>query len=352
MRVWLQNPFDNLPEEGYRKQRYRLMADAFMRAGHEAVLFTSDFSHANKRPRRFVRGFDARPETVLVPTSPYRKNVSFSRVFSHLAYAVRWYRLAKARVAADGSAPDLLVVSMPTTSGAIAALRFARKFGVKTVLDIQDAWPETFYRLSPRPLAPLVRLALLPLRIAAQWAYRRADLVTGVCDRYRALCARGDYRRFYLGIEGVGSVPCRRFAAPRRYVYAGASGRSYDLSPWVKKVEADPSLSLDIASNGRVETECPRIVQHGYLDAEALKALFAECDTGIIPMADDSYVGVPNKFFDYAAAGLRIETTLGGECRTLCERWNAALAAGDVSSLVRELDAVAIYDSYVKFTGG
>ena len=38
MTVWIQNPFDNLPCEGYRKQRYWLMAEAFARAGHSVVL--------------------------------------------------------------------------------------------------------------------------------------------------------------------------------------------------------------------------------------------------------------------------------------------------------------------------
>ena len=51
MTVWIQNPFDNLPCEGYRKQRYWLMAEAFARAGHSVVLWTSDFSHGAKAPR-------------------------------------------------------------------------------------------------------------------------------------------------------------------------------------------------------------------------------------------------------------------------------------------------------------
>lgn len=34
MTVWIVNPFDNLPVEGYRPQRYWLMARAFARAGH------------------------------------------------------------------------------------------------------------------------------------------------------------------------------------------------------------------------------------------------------------------------------------------------------------------------------
>ena len=33
MRVWIVNPFDNLPLEGTRPQRYWLMARAFARAG-------------------------------------------------------------------------------------------------------------------------------------------------------------------------------------------------------------------------------------------------------------------------------------------------------------------------------
>ena len=54
MTVWIQNPFDNLPCEGYRKQRYWLMAEAFARAGHSVVLWTSDFSHGAKAPRQIL----------------------------------------------------------------------------------------------------------------------------------------------------------------------------------------------------------------------------------------------------------------------------------------------------------
>ena len=51
MRVWIENPFDNLPEEGFRPQRYWLMADAFSRAGHDTVLWTADFNHTTKARR-------------------------------------------------------------------------------------------------------------------------------------------------------------------------------------------------------------------------------------------------------------------------------------------------------------
>jgi len=54
--IWIANPFDNLPPEGGRPQRYWLMARAFARAGHRVTLWTSDFSHARKAPRVLARG--------------------------------------------------------------------------------------------------------------------------------------------------------------------------------------------------------------------------------------------------------------------------------------------------------
>ena len=56
MKVWIECPFDNLPEEGYRKQRYRLMAEAFLSEGHEVVYWTTDFNHGTKARRRIENG--------------------------------------------------------------------------------------------------------------------------------------------------------------------------------------------------------------------------------------------------------------------------------------------------------
>ena len=76
MTVWIESPFDSLPVEGYRKQRYWLMAEAFVRAGHHVVYWTSDFSHATKAPRRFVGPVAPEAFAVrLIPTRPYRRNV-------------------------------------------------------------------------------------------------------------------------------------------------------------------------------------------------------------------------------------------------------------------------------------
>ena len=377
MTVWLQNPFDNLPTEGYRKQRYWMMAEAFVRAGHRVVLWTSDFNHTTKTKRAEKVAGVAKVEVRQVPTLPYRKNVGLERVKSHRDYAKVWERMALA----TGERPDLIVTSLPTISGAEAALRLGRKLGAKVVVDVQDAWPETFERLAPRGFRWLAHLALSGLRRRAQRVYRETDLVTGVCERYRALTGRNDYRRAYLGVEREENrrVEVERWrgdaATVVRLVYAGNLGVSYDLGTVIRGLG---EATLDIAGKGDEEAKWKRLVKelglegrvtfHGYLDERALHELMARCDIGVVPMRDDSFVGVPNKMCEYAAVGLRIVSSLGGESAELLRRYGcgATYAPGDVAAFAAavktagtcpreaayelakcEFDAVRIYDDYV-----
>ena len=374
MVVWIQNPFDNLPFEGYRKLRFWLMSEAFAAAGHDVVFWTGDFSHINKRPRPQPPA-DATPDfrLILLKTPPYAKNVSWARVRSHRAYAREWTAQAETAVAAgDLARPDVIIASLPTLSGAAAAIDLGKRFGARTVIDVMDAWPETFERLAPKVLRPLLRLALSPLRRQARRIYREADLVTGVCERYRELTERSDYHLAYHGIGDLASAPTPQ---PQPYgnrkvrlVYAGNLGRTYDLDTVLKAVEENHDFTLDIA--GRWERDVPdRVRAHGYLERGDLQKLLSCCDIGIIPMQADSWVGIPYKLCDYAQAGLRIVSSLGGESSAILKRYRCGVdyRTGDVASLTaairqairleagasremceREFDARTIYADYVR----
>ena len=350
MTVWIQNPFDNLPGEGFRKMRYALMAEAFVRAGHDVVVWTSDFSHATKRRRALSGGTQSGVEVRLVGTMPYSRNVSLRRVASHIAYARRFEREAMRAVAGGMARPSLVVTSFPTISAASASVRIARRLGAKSVVDVQDAWPETFERILPR-------WALAPLRAKARRVFVESDLVTGVCDRYRELTGRGDYRRAYLGIEPGErpEEPPHSRTGRKRIAYVGGVGRTYDLDTAKRAAE---SLGMDFVVAGGAN----------YLGRRELEEFLAGCDVGVIPMRDDSWVGLPNKLFDYAKAGLPVVSSLGGETAALLEKYacGATYRAGDATSLAEavrsalgcemlasrrmceaEFAAAPIYDAFV-----
>ena len=379
MVVWIQNPFDNLPTEGYRKQRYWLMCEAFARAGHQVVFWTSSFSHA-KKTMRFEKfeGFERfeKFEVRCIPTLPYPKNVCFARIQSHRAYAREWLRIALDNRTIEHSEqsniPSLIITSTPTLSAAAAALELGRKFGAKVVVDVMDAWPETFERLAPKGLRWLAKPFLLGMRRTARRVYREADLVTGVCERYRELTKRSDYYLAYHGIDLGLQSPVSSPRTPGetrkvRLVYAGNLGKTYDLETVMKAVEANGDFELDVAGFGNFHSDCSRVRFHGLLSEPDLQALLAQCDIGIVPMRADSWVGVPYKFCDYSKAGLAIVSSLGGESSALLGKYRCGVTyrAGDPSSLAAairkamtlrrgasrtmcadEFDATKIYDAY------
>ena len=407
MRVWIVNPFDNLPLEGNRPQRYWLMARAFARAGHDVVLWTSDFSHARKAKRVLdvertalnveraalnvegaalnVEGAGAQGgagfRLVLVPTPGYPRNICLRRVWSHRAFASRWLAMAEA-----DAAPDLIVGSLPPLALGAAVLRYVRGHaGVRFVADVQDAWPETFEQVVPRwTLAPLWRVAG---RI-----YRGADAVSGVAERYvelaRAYGATAPMAVFPLGIElrtGDRRAPKARGAGDGtiRLVYAGNMGKSYDLATLVGFVKGDGGVSLDLAGTGPDEArlralagDCPRIRFHGYLGEAELRDFLSDGDAGVIPMFDASCVGVPGKLADDLAAGLPVLNALHGETERLLADAGAGFSyrAGDAASLrdavarlraaaraalragaarlAAHFDADRVYGGYVRWTEG
>ena len=379
MKIWIHSPFDNLPQEGFRKQRYWLMAEAFAAAGHDVVYWTADFNHGTKAPRCLAGGFVSPPRIALRlgPTSGYERNVSLRRIWSHVLYARRLASAGAALVATDAvHRPDVVISATPTLGAARSAFRLARRYGATFVLDMQDAWPETFYRLLPRVCRPLGALLLAPMHACARRLYREADLVSGVSRRYGEIARRADFMLAYHGLA-CPDEPVEASAGngvPTRLAYAGNLGEGYDLETVLEAVVRDGRLTLDIAGKGPREPSLraqvtrlglsERVRFHGYLAAADLRALLDRCDVGIVPMRDDSWVGLPYKLGDYLAAGLKVVSSLHGECAELLERarLGSVYDFGSADSLLRalaslpggavrlpdELRAERIYPRYVE----
>lgn len=116
-----------------------------------------------------------------------------------------------------------------------------------------------------------------------------------------------------------------------KLVYIGNLGVTYDLKTVIEAVEKIEGAKLKIAGEG---VQAPLIAEKaaesngkieylGYLGKEKMEKLLSESDIGIIPMAPESCVGVPYKFADYAASGLAIVSSLGGESAALLKKYGA-----------------------------
>ena len=391
MNVWIVNPFDNLPLEGYRPMRFWLMSEAFRKAGHNVVYWTSDFSHANKKKRVLDSDVEVPFDIEILETEPYFKNVSLRRLMSHRKLAKTFLKVAREAIRAGRrKTPDLIIASSPPLGLVDASHTIASETGARVIVDIMDAWPETFERVVPRFL-------LWPLRRKARRNYLRAAAITTVADNYveiaRSYGFSKDIRRFYHGIT-KGDCPHSPFPVPQsphpstvtvplRIVYAGNMGRSYDLVTAVEAVrELSGMATLDIAGKGEQEEALKELVErkgikgvkfHGYLSEAELGELLERSDVGLVPMDPSSCVGIPYKLADYAKSSLAVVSSLGGESARLLNEYGAGVSYsfGNSASLVNavksilprldemrkassrmldeQFDASKIYDSYVDF---
>jgi glycosyltransferase involved in cell wall biosynthesis len=232
MNIWIINPFDQVPNETDVPLRYWALCRTFAQQGHKVIWWSSDFSHLTKSRRApcpETDGFAVR----LIETPPYTKNISFARLKNHKAFADGFYTEAMAELhRGELKAPDRIVVSLPPLGVAEQAFRirdYVREWesekvatykgrrddlepshlhtftpshlhtqpSCQVIVDIMDAWPETFYQALPKPLRKFLGPILLaPMHRSAKRAYAGADKISAVGQSYLELAQK------YLGQSG------------------------------------------------------------------------------------------------------------------------------------------------------
>lgn len=370
MIIWLVNPFDPLPGDPEQEGRYATLARLLAAKGHKVTWWTSTFSHRFKRPvdqQAITTACGAIGIEVRFLCAPaYHRNIGIRRLWNHWLLSEHFHKTAR-----DESAlPDVLVASMPPPMLLRQAVRFAKRCGAKTIVDIQDLWPETFHRLGPKPLRPFLQLVLLPWQKAACNTYKAADALVGVADAYisRAIDLAGPKKVtscIPLGIDltdfdnAAAKGVCSEFTKPDDelwFVYAGSLNLSYDcltLTRAFAKISKalNKPARLFITSRGELHTEVEKIIQQerlgnitltGFLDFPRWAYLLSQCDVGFNASFPQAMIYLPNKIFYYFAAGAAVLNTIPGQCSRIIRAGNCGLdyEAGDVNSCAKAIERI------------
>jgi glycosyltransferase involved in cell wall biosynthesis len=372
MIVWLVNPFDPLPGDPEQEGRYATLARLLTERGHKVVWWASSFSHRFKKPvnqqviRAKCKAIGIKVRFLSVPA--YHRNVGIGRLWNHWLLATHFRRVAET----ESTPPDVVIASLPPPMLARQAVRFTRKCAAKTIVDIQDLWPETFYRLAPKPVRPLLYAILFPWHKAACKAYRAADALVGVADAYvnRAVEMAGPNKTtacIPLGIDlvafdaAVAAGVCEEFTKPPGelwFVYAGSLNLSYDCLTVVRgfaraQKVLDRPTRLFVTSRGELRKDVERIIDTeglknvtltGFIDFHHWAYLLTQCDVGFNSSSPEAMIYLPNKIFYYFAAGLAVLNTIGGQCSWIIREGNCGLdyKAGNVDSCARTIKQIVV----------
>ena len=377
MHVWLVATYEPIVglDEGTRALRFGMLADALLVAGHSVTWWTSTFHHVQKR-NRFPADHDLRLpsglELRLLHGPGYQRNISFGRMRHNDVVAARF----RVRAAQATPRPDVILAALPTPNLAEAAVEYGRAHGVPVLVDARDQWPDIFVNPVPSALRPLARLALAQEFRRARRLFRAASGVTAVSESYLAwgLAYSGRSRgpndaAFSIGYPSPD--PAIDFEAPARAVrlrarlglppeallatFVGMFGQSYDVETLVEAARilharGDTRVRLVLAGDGdkRAALEqravgVPNVVFTGWLDQPDVWALLRDSAIGLVAYRADAPQSLPNKPYEFMAAGLALASSLRGELDQIIAAADNGVryAAGDAATLAGHLAALA-----------
>jgi glycosyltransferase involved in cell wall biosynthesis len=386
MHVWLIQTGEPLPSDpgAPRLLRTGLLAAELVRRGHRVTWWASTFRHSSKTQRadRDVEVPVADNYRLLLLHSPgYSSNVSLRRLVDHRILGRRWREWAQRE-----APPQLIQTGFPTIETAYEAVRYAQQRRLPCVIDARDMWPDIYVDAVPRPLRPLVRVALGADFRMTRSAFRHANAITahapGFVDwglryagRARSPLDRDFPFAYPVAAPGAAAIEAaEKFwrelgvsGAPEQFVvcFFGtfAARREVDIETVLqaaRQLASVPQLKLVLCGAGpaaghyaALAKDLGNLVMPGWVDFPQIWTLMRRSRAGLLPYlpSPDFLASMPNKSIEYLSAGLPIVTSLQGGylervlraagCGFFYEGGNAGSLAATIRDLMRDAAGLA-----------
>jgi glycosyltransferase involved in cell wall biosynthesis len=325
------------------------MGDVLALAGHTVIWWTSNFSHHFKSFRsqdwkdiEVQERFKIR----LVPTPGYQKNISLLRVIRDIYFAQRAFLFGKKILA-----PDCIISAEPPLFSGTASQKLANYHRCPIIFDQMDLWPELFESIFGSVCRPLIHILLYPIYLHRKKFYNKCEGIIALAQPNLDLALREAPRLkdcpheiVYNGIDVQAFRAQMQLPLPKSIqltqkrnneiwaVFAGSLGPTYDIATMLKAASWCERRKLPIrfiiAGDGPLKgivessilTKPHGLVSYiGKLSPLHLPRLYEMCDIGLSTYTWRSNVEMPDKFYDYTAAGLAIINSLRGEVREIIE---------------------------------
>jgi len=352
MNVWLIKDGENLPlQPDARRMRTWMLAEALAARGHDVTWWASTHSHQHK-----TLFFDEDRDVEIAPrfrlkllhAGSYRSNKSIQRLRHHSRLAAKFLRLAPSQ-----PVPDVIVSAFPTIELAFEAVEFAKSRGIPVVVDIRDPWPDSFVEHVPKPFRSAARVALRSLEHKTKASFAHADSLVACSQGFldwglqkSGRASRAADRVFYIGSAPLAVKPtgasrqidelAERLAGKVVFCFVGSFGHVYRLrlvceAAAILEKKGLRDAHFVLAGDGEQYPEVAEAAQSlgnltatGWLGASDADRLMSISQVGLAPIRQMPGC-VPNKIFEYSAAGLPILSSLEGETAKILARHRAGL---------------------------
>lgn len=303
------------------------------------IIISSDFLHGKKE---YVVESERKNDISYLHVPAYRKNLSFSRIYSHLIFAFKLRRYLKEIT------PASVYCAMPTSTAAYVCGKYCKRHGIKFVIDVIDLWPDSLIPVLNDLNSKLLKTLLFPWKYITVQAYKMADIILAESEKYAEYAAQYNKKApvypVYLGVDKK-KVECliakcsTHIEKPNDEVwicYGGNLGVSYDFETLIKGVSVlngNYKYRLLFVGDGvcrqKVEELCLEysinVQITGFVDYGTFLKYLSFSDIAINIFKVDTKVVHSYKFNDYVATNCFVINSLSGETAQMVEDYKVGL---------------------------
>lgn len=312
----------------------------YVKKGYDVIYVTSDFDHMTKKRYCFNEYKNSKQLHVI----SYKKNLSISRILSHLMFSYKTFYMLLA------CKPELVYVEVPNNSLVKSSAKYKKINNAEIIVDVFDMWPES---MPVKTKNMIVNWGFDIWRNFRNKNLKFADQIWIECDYYRELLSAQKINlpmeTKYLKLKNAEtSIEMKVSEEEIDLCYLGSINNIIDIS-LIEKIVSEFAKNkrtrihiigdgerkdefLDILKKNSIE-----IIDHGKVyEIDKLQEIFDQCWFGINVLREDLAIGITMKSISYFRGGLPIINTVQGDTSRFVEECNIGINVdrNDVKSCV------------------
>ena len=358
-----------------RPMRAMNLADALVEAGHSVTLFSSDFSHAEKKHRfgqHTKLQINEQLQYQLIPSPGYHGHMSVGRLYDHWVMGRNLKKILKN----EKIPPDVAFVGFPPIEVAYYMACWLKKNKVPFLIDTKDQWPAIFLNAIPKTLRLIGRLILSPYFYMAKKAMQNASGISAMAQGFLNWSLNFSGREQNANdrivplttpayvVDEEARLSASTFwqqqqVSPHstKIVFIGTHSAAFDMAPVIDAARYFESENKDIkffiCGNGPMTAEwkkqfgnCSNVSFPGWVDRAQIQILLGSTLAILAPyQSTENFVAnFPNKVVDALSYGKPVLTGLKGEVETIVKAERVGLFYGESESKLEQCIEALIAD--------
>ena len=312
----------------------------YVKKGYDVIYVTSDFDHMTKKRYCFNEYKNSKQLHVI----SYKKNLSISRILSHLMFSYKTFYMLLA------CKPELVYVEVPNNSLVKSSAKYKKINNAEIIVDVFDMWPES---MPVKTKNMIVNWGFDIWRNFRNKNLKFADQIWIECDYYRELLSAQKINlpmeTKYLKLKNAEtSIEMKVSEEEIDLCYLGSINNIIDISlieKIVSEFAKNKRTRIHIIGDGERKDEfleilkqnSIEIIDHGKVyEIDKLQEIFNQCWFGVNVLREGLAIGITMKSISYFRGGLPIINTVQGDTSRFVEECNIGINVDrhDVKSCV------------------